>query len=181
MNRGKSPLAPAESATLAAVLERMFPADERDPGAIGLGAVRYVEDQLAGELNVHLADYRWGLAWVDRLAQERCGARFAALEPQLQDEVLAVFDRDESSDPDGPDGAPSGRAFVDLLDEHLYEGLLGDPRYGGNRDGCGWDLIRFPGPRRTVDPADQELDATPRKGLPSTYEDPFFAAQGESA
>ncbi len=38
---------------------------------------------------------------------------------------------------------------------HTWQGMFGDPRYGGNRDFAGWDLIRYPGARVSVSREDQ--------------------------
>jgi hypothetical protein len=35
--------------------------------------------------------------------------------------------------------------------------MFSDPYYGGNRNFAGWDLIRYPGPRLAVAPAEQVL------------------------
>jgi gluconate 2-dehydrogenase gamma chain len=32
-----------------------------------------------------------------------------------------------------------------MVRQHTFEGLLGDPAYGGNAGGAGWRLVGFPG------------------------------------
>jgi hypothetical protein len=56
------------------------------------------------------------------------GADFTALAPEDQDARLEAVPE-----------------FAALLHEHACEGTYGDPVYGGNRDGAGWQAIGFPG------------------------------------
>ena len=36
------------------------------------------------------------------------------------------------------------------MKRHTWQGVFGDPRYGGNVDFIGWDLLRYPGVRMNV-------------------------------
>ena len=66
-----------EARTAAAVFGRLFPADERGPGATEIGALAYVDRALAGAYHDKVEAYRLGLAALDRAAGARHGARFA--------------------------------------------------------------------------------------------------------
>ena len=45
----------------------------------------------------------------------------------------------------------------ELLRRRTIEGVFADPAHGGNRDGLGWTLIGYPGPKGTFTAADQEI------------------------
>ena len=47
--------------------------------------------------------------------------------------------------------------FRQLLYEHACEGAYGAPEYGGNRDGAGWEAIRFPGDVQPRGYTDEEV------------------------
>jgi hypothetical protein len=122
---------------LEAVLDRILPADELGPGATALGVGEYVRRALDGPYAAHRPAYAAAL----RALEAR---DFTALDGAGRDRLLGSL---EQSDP----------AFFALLRGHTIEGLLGDPSWGGNRDGTGWALIGYPGPRREQSAADQAL------------------------
>ena len=70
----------------------------------------------------------------------------------------------------------SSGGFFNLVKSHTWQGMFGDPRYGGNRDYAGWDLIRYPGVRMRV--TDEEQAALEADELPaarrSAYEIGLF-------
>src|SRR5438105_6110139 len=74
-------LTPLEHATLAALLDRLIPADEHGPGAVEAGVVDFVESALAEPLAELRGVYAQGLAAVNELATSTRGAAFAELEP----------------------------------------------------------------------------------------------------
>lgn len=59
------------------------------------------------------------------------------------------------------DAAP---AFKALLYEHACEAMYGDPVYGGNRDGSGWQFIGFPGDAQPRGYTDDEVRGTGERG-----------------
>jgi hypothetical protein len=73
--------------------------------------------------------YRDGLAALDAKSQELFGVDFVSASADQQDEVLAEADQ----------------GFVNLLVEHVIEGMYSAPEYGGNRDILGWQSIGFEG------------------------------------
>jgi hypothetical protein len=123
-------LDPALLATLDALLDRLL------PGAAAAGVGGYIEQALAGACHDDVDAYVEGLA-----ALEQRG--LAALSPGEQDEVVA-------SGLDGP--------FLQLVRRHLIEGMFGDPRWGGNADGRGWELLGYSGPRREWSADDQRVE-----------------------
>src|SRR5215210_336170 len=88
-------LTPYEAWTVAAVFERLFPADEHGPGATDIGAVTYLDRALAGAYRDRAEAYRIGLAALDLAARGRCGAPFAECDPAQQDALVAALEREE--------------------------------------------------------------------------------------
>jgi gluconate 2-dehydrogenase gamma chain len=105
--------------------------------------IRYLERALSEEYAGHQAAYADGLAALDRRAQAAHGQNFGALAPELQDAALAELE---------------GSEFFELIRTHAIEGMFGDPRWGGNSDFAGWDLIGYAGLRRAWSAAEQQLD-----------------------
>lgn len=138
-------LTAAEHDTLEALAERLIPSDERGPGAGRAGAADYISRALAGPYGARVDDYRTGLAALMH-------ARFASLEPQRQDELLGALERSPRAEQ---------REFFELVRAHVLEGMFGDPHWGGNRDGAGWRLLDYPGPRREWTEREQQLDVAP--------------------
>src|SRR5262245_11192434 len=101
--------------------------------------------------------YRRGLARLDAEARRLFGAPFADLSAWKADLCLRVAS-DELAD------------FLDLAFQHTAEGLYGAPEYGGNRQGVGWALARWPGDRQPLalpaaevaEPDADEADAVAR-------------------
>jgi gluconate 2-dehydrogenase gamma chain len=134
----------AQFAILSAIVERLIPTDDRGPGAREARAAHYIAAALGAEYGRYLADYLAGLADIDERARATHGRPFVALEPLLQDEILAAIERGQAAG-DGP--AP--RTFFDLVLKHTREGVFGDPRWGGNAERVGWNMIGYAGPRHT--------------------------------
>jgi gluconate 2-dehydrogenase gamma chain len=121
--------------TLEAIADRLIPADEHGPSATQAGAVTYIERALSGVYAEHAAAYAAGLAELDG---------FTALSAQEQDERLRAIE---------------GTPFFELVRAHVFEGMFGDPAYGGNVDGAGWRLLDYPGPRPVWTAQELALDA----------------------
>ena len=156
--------------TLEAVVARLIPADANGPGALEAGAARYIDRALGNALADALERYRAGLAALDEIAVERTGRSFAALDPAMQDTLLHEID-----DASAADAGPL-TGFVDVVLGHTLEGTFGDPRYGGNRDFIGWNLIGYPGLRLAVTASDQRMSDLPQWTRSSAYELAMFEA-----
>ncbi|MGD0435455.1 MAG: gluconate 2-dehydrogenase subunit 3 family protein [Bryobacteraceae bacterium] len=152
-----SPAAPASALsapqreTLEAFLNRLVPKDELGPGAVECGAANYIDQSLVGALAEEKANFLDGLAAMDSFARTSQGAPFADLSPNQQDAVLTAMDSGTAA------GFPNARAVFARFRRLTLEGMFSDPHYGGNRDFAGWDLIRYPGPRVAVSPAEQRI------------------------
>ena len=164
-----------EQETLAAAVARIIPRDA-DPGAVEAGVLSYLAGFLGGVDRIHATpdgdgfvtlDERTRAAWADRIsllrdkyraglqdlerrALDRFGGPFAALSEDEQDSVLARLEEDSgvrggrppANQPVSSDDEP----FLVALAMHVRQGFYGDPVYGGNRDGAGWNAIGFDGP-----------------------------------
>lgn len=154
-------LGPARLAALAALVERVF------PGAGEMGAVSYIEGQLASSWGRGEDMYRDGPFWapqdsghgwqsplvprevyahgidaLERHARAQYGEPFAALAPASQDAALGALERGEVA----VAADMTSDAFFTLVRENVLEGVFGDPRHGGNRDGAGWRWLGYPAP-----------------------------------
>jgi hypothetical protein len=142
-------LDPARVATLTAVVDRLVPADALGSSAGQLGVVEYINRTLARQHARFLPLYDEGLGQFDEIS----GGSFAALGTDDQDAALAAAEA-------GDLGATT-QAFFERVRVHVMEGLFGDPAWGGNRDGGGWDLMGYPGPRAVWTFEEQQLDVAP--------------------
>jgi hypothetical protein len=123
----------AERARLADAL------DHQVPGSAGLGAVHYVENLLTA------LDHDPPHVWAAPGEWAGEGPRWLALGPwerhawqQRIDDFRAVYRR-------VLDGQATD-ADTRVLYQHACEATYGDPAYGGNRWGGGWQRIEFPEP-----------------------------------
>lgn len=130
-----------EASALDALVARIVPGDASDPGAREAGVVTYIDRALAGPYAEWGAAYREGLRLLNAYALEKHGAKFHALPESEQDAIITALEANEI-----PGFGGNGSAdFFAMVWAHTIEGLLGDPAYGGNRNGVGWKLIGFPG------------------------------------
>jgi gluconate 2-dehydrogenase gamma chain len=113
-----------ERRILAAVCDRIIPADERYPGAAWAGTAGFIERQLKRRWREHRAVYKKGLGSL---------SGFADLAPGLQDARLAELEK--RKDP-----------FFALVVTHTLQGFYGGPRHGGNRDAISWRMLGVPEP-----------------------------------
>jgi len=131
----------AEAETLSAICEQLIPADE-DPGAAWAGVVNYMDRQLVGHFKRYQADYRAGLAAVERTAQAQHGKRFTELAATEQAGLLAGLETNEA--PAGVWQRIEPREFFDLVFAHTMQGFYGMPRHGGNRYHASWRMLGVP-------------------------------------
>ncbi len=163
-----------EGATLRAVVARLIPSDERGPGALEAGAATYIDRALAGPLAGSLEAYRGGLAALDRYARSSRAARFAALDPAVQDALLSDLEANVATG-----FTPGAAAFFNLLLTHTVQGTFSDPAHGGNVDFIGWRMLGYPGVRTMVTPDLQRIDRMPPSRQVSAYDFPAFSAARE--
>ena len=136
--QGGNVLTAAELKVLAAVADRIFPRTDT-PGAVEIGAVRYIEMALAGDYAALLPLYRRGLSAIERYARNKFARRFDALAEAQKDAVLADFEATAVP------GFARAAEFFESVRYHVLEGVFCEPQYCGNRDMIGWRLVNFPG------------------------------------
>ncbi|MEO7351489.1 MAG: gluconate 2-dehydrogenase subunit 3 family protein, partial [Marmoricola sp.] len=141
-------LDPAQVRTLRAVIDCIHPADHLGPSGTSIGIDEHIQRALAGPLRRFLEIYREFLDALDELTQPLLGVPFVELGPNAQADQLRQLTTPEVALVQRNSVALD--VAMSLVVEHTYEGLLGDPAYGGNRDGAGWLLVGYPGPRTLV-------------------------------
>jgi gluconate 2-dehydrogenase gamma chain len=144
-------LTAAESDLLEVIVARLIPTDASGPGATEARAAHYIDRALGSALASSRQAYTSGLAALDRYARSSRGQAFAELSHTDQDSVLIDVETGAATGFTG-----SSAAFFALVLNHTHQGTFGDPYYGGNANFVGWDLIRYPGVRTMVTPADQK-------------------------
>ncbi len=142
--RAKS-LDPAAWATVEAATARVIPTDDL-PGAREANVVGFIDRQLAlPHFAVFKDEFQVGVGVLDVLALAHAKARFVALDPTGQDEVLTAL-----ADGDGSVHGFDAAHFFDVLFTLTLEGMFSDPVHGGNVDHAGWHLLGYapagPGP-----------------------------------
>lgn len=131
------------------LVDRIIPADELGPGALECGAANYIDIQLADYLAPERDAWVAGLHALDAFAIETQGAEFAILPADKRDAVLLALTGN---------GAANLQAFFNTARAYTMQGTFGDPHYGGNIGGKGWDIIRYPGPRLATTADMQKMD-----------------------
>lgn len=121
-------LTPAETRAMEAFAAQIIPPVDGAPGAVELGAVRFVDHALGEPFFAASAPVvRAGLADLDARARALGGTRgFASLAAGPQAAILRQIEHG--------DFFKAARALVLI-------GTFADPSYGGNRDGAGWTMV----------------------------------------
>jgi gluconate 2-dehydrogenase gamma chain len=143
-------LTPEQRRTTEMLVDRIIPSDELGPGALECGAANYIDVQMAGYLAPQKDAFVAGLAALDQYAVQTQGSVFAGLSAEKRDAVLTAIT--------GNDGPQSLKAFFNQARTYTLQGTFGDPHYGGNIGGKGWDIIRYPGPRPATTADMQRMD-----------------------
>jgi gluconate 2-dehydrogenase gamma chain len=160
-----------EGDIIEAFVARLIPTDATGPGAREARVARFIDRALARALMHHRETYSINLAALDAHARATHGAGFASLSEAQQDAVLTNMEANVATG-----FSPNSRAFFNLVREHTLQGMFGDPFHGGNADGIGWRLIRYPGVSLDIKARDQRLDVTNRASTykMSTYDFDLF-------
>jgi gluconate 2-dehydrogenase gamma chain len=129
----------ASFAALCAVCERILPRDQ-DPGAMDLGAPGYIDAMVAAPEHAPVREVlERNLPLLDLDAKARTGRPFSEASLAAQDQILESWQH----------GSERRRRFFDVALTWTLEGAFGDPKYGGNIGGRGFDMIGFrPDPPR---------------------------------
>ncbi len=122
-------LDPSTAAEIDAITSQIIPSTD-GPGAHEAGVVYFI-DRALSTFDADLREsYRQGMAEVQQKRREMfpASASIAALASDQQIQLLRAIEKTD---------------FFELLRTHTLYGFLGNPSYGGNRDGVGWKLIGF--------------------------------------
>ena len=152
-----------EALFIEAACERLIPADELGPGALGAAVPNYLDKQLGGAWGAGERLYRsgpWALGTATQGYQlpftpaelfhtslraiiRDLGGRKTPFHEMSADNQDAYLTSLEAGAHD-LDGVPSP-VFFDALLKMTVEGFFSDPVYGGNRDMVAWRMIGFRG------------------------------------
>ena len=144
-----------ETEVLSAMVDRLIPTDELGSGALDAGVLRFIDRALSEAESGASEAYRSGLAALDAYSQYTRGGPFVDLSTIDQDSVLIDVQTGAATGAGAGFVGNSG-SFFNLVKGHTWQGMFGDPQYGGNVDFAGWDLIHYPGVRLAVSPEDQK-------------------------
>jgi len=143
-----------ETEILSAMVDRLIPSDEMGPGALEAGVIRYI-DRALSEAESDAADgYRSGLAALDTYSRYTRGGPFIDLSTIDQDSVLLDVQIGAATGA-GVGFVGGSGSFFNMVKSHTWQGMFGDPEYGGNVNFAGWDLLDYPGVRLRVSPEEQ--------------------------
>ena len=154
--RALTNLTARETEILSAMVDRLIPTDALGPGALDAGFLQYI-DRALSEAESDTADaYRSGLAALDTYSRYTRGGPFIDLSTVDQDSVLIDVQIGAATGA-GVGFVGGSGSFFNMVKSHTWQGMFGDPEYGGNVNFAGWDLLDYPGVRLGVSPEDQRL------------------------
>ncbi|MGF7187300.1 gluconate 2-dehydrogenase gamma chain [Robbsia andropogonis] len=173
-----------EAKLVAALSDRIIPADELSIGGKEAGCAVFIDAQLAGAYGkgsyLYLdgplkqglpqagpqfkegpaARWRAGLAAFDSAVKAKSGKPFVALTPAEQDMMIGQWEAGTL-----PMSGVDAKQFFNLVLWNVREGYFSDPIYGGNKNMAGWKMLGFPGAqydfRDYIDKPGQKLDIKP--------------------
>ncbi len=145
-----------ETEILSAMVDRLIPTDELGPGALDAGVLQYIDRALSEAESDSAEAYRSGLAALDTYSRYTRGGPFIDLSTVDQDSVLIDVQLGAATGA-GVGFVGSSGSFFNMVKSHTWQGMFGDPKYGGNVGFAGWDLIDYPGVRLGMSPEDQKL------------------------
>lgn len=179
---------------LAAIFDRLIPADDHGPSASEEGCIEFIDSQLAGDYGAGSAlylvgplrpeneeklmgspqflsspreRYMTGLEALEAWSQTHHHASFFSLNADQID----VFLTDMEAGKINLGADVNSQAFFELMLQNVREGYLSDPLYGGNKTMAGWKMIGFPGARydyrQYIDRRGEDLKLIPVSLIPN--------------
>jgi gluconate 2-dehydrogenase gamma chain len=133
---------PEQAAEIDAITARIIPTEDT-PGAREAGVVYFIDHALTTFATDDQKTYREGLPEL----QARVGelfpgvAKFSALTPEQQDEVLHTFDENAQPARRSIRARPGAQNFFETVQQHTIVGFLIDPDFGADHGGTGWKVI----------------------------------------
>jgi gluconate 2-dehydrogenase gamma chain len=123
-------LGPSEARDFAAIAARILPTTDT-PGATEAGVIHFIDRAFGAEMGEQLEFARAGLAkFNEALAADHGDRRLEDLDEDAQDAFLATQEE---------------TPFFEIMRTMTIIGFFSMPKYGGNRDKVGWELIGFEG------------------------------------
>ncbi|KAA3615609.1 MAG: gluconate 2-dehydrogenase subunit 3 family protein [Calditrichaeota bacterium] len=128
---------------LLAVQDVLFPTEENSPGAREINAASFVQ-WIISDSELDPAERKFlkdGFKWLNEEAVERWENNFVDMKPENQDKLLRHVETHDW-----------GESWIAVMLLHIFEALLSDPVYGGNKSENGWKwLDHNPGQPRPVE------------------------------
>jgi gluconate 2-dehydrogenase gamma chain len=133
---------PEQAAEIDAITARIIPTDDT-PGAREAGVVYFIDHGLTTFATDDQKTYREGLPELQAREGELFPgvAKFSALTPEQQDEVLHTFDEHAQPARRSIRARPGAQNFFETVQQHTIMGFLIDPDFGANHNGAGWKVI----------------------------------------
>ena len=123
-------LAAAEARDFAAIAARIIPTTDT-PGATDAGVIHFIDKAFGAEMSGQLELARGGLEGFNTaLSAEHGDRRLDELDEDAQDAFLATQEE---------------TPFFEMMWAMTIFGFFSMPKYGGNRDKVGWELVGFEG------------------------------------
>lgn len=122
----------SQEVELRAVLNTLFPKDSNSPGADEIGALDYFRFVLIdpGVEQAHKNLIVDGIGWLNEDVRELGVTKFSALEISEQESLIEKIIEEDW-----------GETWCSRLIGYLFEALLCDPIYGGNKNMLGWKWL----------------------------------------
>ncbi|KHE91875.1 MAG: gluconate 2-dehydrogenase subunit 3 family protein [Candidatus Scalindua rubra] len=127
--------------TIDVVQDHLFPSETDSPGAKEINAITYLRNVISSPaIDQDEKEFILnGVKWLNDLSLEKHEAVFTQLSYSQRTDMLRQITESRA-----------GRRWVSKLLTYIIEALLGDPVYGGNPDGVGWNWLNhhpgFPRP-----------------------------------
>ena len=121
-----------------AIAEQIIPTDDW-PGGRDAGVADFIDIQLAGPYQRFQADYRRGLAAMERTCQELYRVKFENLPWDTQTAFLTRMEKGTLPSRDWDAGF--AERFFELLRSHSLQGFYGSPRHGGNKNFVSYKMM----------------------------------------
>ncbi|WP_440874291.1 gluconate 2-dehydrogenase subunit 3 family protein [Thalassotalea sp. PLHSN55] len=128
--------------TLEAMTACIIPTDHQ-PGAKEANCVNFIDKALANEDAAAIPLYKSGLASANLEAKHRFNKRFEQLNLEQQNSLLSLLEKGETKA--WPSEAVPVQMFFETMRVHTVIAFLAAPKYGGNQNFAGWQVVGYPG------------------------------------
>ena len=133
---GRDPniLSELEWNTLVAIQDILFPSEENAPGARDVNAAAFFQWVISDPLldPEETAFRKNGITWIEETAVENRSKSFVDLNEEAKEKVLRYAE-----------AYSWGESWISATLLHIFEALLSDPIYGGNKDERGWKWLNY--------------------------------------